>query len=563
VKAIPCASIAPRLAYWLAALALLSSSLALATPPAKPAPKAPASAPAPTPSPLSRQIQTLLESSPAIEETAPAEPGAAELPSLYRERNFQALWIAKGQPTARATVLRGLLAAADEEGLRPEDYQPAAIGRLWGKPDLDSQARLDLLLTRNSLHYALDLSRGRNAARHVELAESSPEPAKLPAALRKALDAPGLAHALKQQAPQHGFYQMLKRSLQDYRNLAQNGGWPQVPAGPDLQAGMSDPRIPLLRKRLALTEPTKFSPDNASSTRYDAALESAVRHFQKRHSLPDDGVIGAGTLAALNVPAEQRVHQIALNLERWRWLPVDTAGRQIWVNIPSFALLGLNNGAVELSMPVVVGKIDQQTPAFDERLEYLEFNPNWRVPSDIVLNEYLPELRKDPTSLAKKHLRIFLGGAKDAPEVDPRSVDWRLATPAQMERYVFRQDPGPWNALGTVKFMFPNKYNVYLHDTSEPRFFAKQRRAYSHGCVRVSRPYDLASWVLAKEETPWSLDRVQAAVASGDPLNVPLAKPMPVHLVYRTAWADENGNLYFPPDIYQRDEALAAALSGP
>jgi murein L,D-transpeptidase YcbB/YkuD len=533
-------------------------------PPSGKAVKPAAAAPSAARPELNRQIQRLLETEPAgnTQDGAAADSAEAELPGLYRGRSYQPFWIAGGKPTARAAALRSVLAAAADEGLRPEDYRAEDIGRLWQKPDPASLARLELRLTRTFIRYALDQQQGRNAARRLE----APIPAAtgaggLPTALRKALETPDPGGFLKRLAPRHPHYSALKQALRDYRAIAQAGGWPSIPAGPTLQTGMTDPRIPLLRQRLALTD-SAAATSPAAPNAFDPALASAVRRFQQRHSLPDDGIVGAETLAAMNLPVEQRIRQLVLNLERWRWLAVDPAGRHLWVNIPGFALMGLKDGHQELSMPVVVGKIDQPTPAFEERMEYLEFNPGWRVPLEIAVNEYLPELRKDPLSLAKKHIRLFRSADQDAPQVDPRGIDWSQATPASLERYVLRQDPGPWNALGTVKFMFPNKYNVYLHDTSEPRFFAKRRRAYSHGCVRVSRPYELAAWVLAQEPEPWSLERVQATVATGQQVNVPLAKPLPVHLVYRTAWIGEDGSLDFPPDLYGRDGPLAKALSG-
>ncbi len=527
-----------------------------------------AAAPNAIPLPMPRQIQSLLETVSAENKgdnqaSAASKALNASLLDLYRGRAFKPFWIAEGRPTPRAAVLRGFLEGSEEEGLRPEDYRVEQIGRLWRKPDNASHARLDLLLTEGFIRYALDVGRGRDTARAVEepAQSASGTDAKLNAAILKGLEAAEPGRFLGPRAPRHPYYLALKRALRDYREISRNGGWPTIPAGPTLRVGMSDPRIPLLRERLALTDPVTAAANPASLV-YDPALVSAVRHFQRRHSLPEGGIVGPETLAAMNVSVEQRIRRILVNLERWRWLAVDTAGRHLWVNIPGFVLLGLKDGSIELDMPVVVGKIDQQTPAFEERMEYLEFNPDWRVPLEIAVNEYLPELRKDPSSLAKKHIRFFLGPGKNAPEVDPRGIDWSQATPATMERYVLRQDPGPWNALGTVKFMFPNKYNVYLHDTSEPRFFAKHRRTYSHGCVRVGRPYELAAWILAREAEPWNLERVLATVASGQQVNIPLGQPLPVHLVYRTAWVDGDNSLRFPPDVYSRDGALEKALFG-
>jgi murein L,D-transpeptidase YcbB/YkuD len=513
---------------------------------------------------LQQQIERLVraESSPAGKDRdglAQAQDNAGLL-GIYRGRAFKPFWLSDGQPTPRAAILRAFLDGAAGEGLRPEDYSAMEIRRLWRQTDDGSRARLELLLTRAFVRYAEDVGRGRVEARRLEdpaFAEAH-EAGAIPAAIRKGLETPELERFLRLQAPQHSHYRQLKLALQRYRAIARKGGWKTIPAGPALQTGMADPRIPLIHRRLALTGDTAGA--NPASTVFDKNLETAVRHFQKRHYLPQDGVVGAETLAAMNLPVEKRIRQIVINLERWRWTSHDLSGKRILVNIPGFELVGLRDERIELAMPVVVGKIDQQTPAFDERMEFIEFNPDWLMPPAIAVSEYLPELQKDPAALARKHIRVFLDAKKDAPEVDPQAISWNRVTPAMMERYALRQAPGPWNALGTVKFMFPNKYNVYFHDTSEPWFFARHKRTYSHGCVRVSRPYELAAWILEGEASSWNPERIRATAACGVHATVPLEKPLPVHLLYRTAWIAEDGSLHFRPDIYGRDAALESSL---
>jgi len=513
-----------------------------------------------------RHLQEYLASArPAPAEPAPthAPKPTGEIEALYRSRGFKPVWLAEGKPTARATALRAVLEASADEGLPPARYRVAELARLWRKPDDANRARLELMLTEGLALYLEDLTRGRADLRALEQPSSrgqSTDRQVLQASLQKALDAPQLEPLLRQLAPRDTEYSQLRAALHDYRQIARQGGWTSLSPGPMLKPGMSDGRVPAIRKRLAITG--DFSGANPASTVYDADLGQAVRRFQGRHALPREGFVGAATIAAMNVPVEERIRQIAVNMERLRWSPTRATGKQIVVNIPGFDLVALRDARTELEMPVVVGKAYQQTPVFDEQMEYLEFNPGWLVPPGLAASEYLPELRQDPASLTRKHIRIFQGLAKDAPEVDPRSVDWNALTPATMIRYAFRQDPGPWNALGRMKFMFPNPYNVYLHDTSEPRFFGERLRTFSHGCIRLSRPEELAVWVLEDLVPRWDLARIRATVAAGSPATVHLPKAIPVRLAYRTAVFKGDSLLHFLPDIYGRDGVLERALPG-
>lgn len=517
---------------------------------------------------LARQIEKQLAAlRGTTSNTAAAAPSAtpqsgSDLEVLYRARKFKPVWLTGPQPSARASSLRTVLESAGEEGLPPARYRTDELARLWNKTDAVSRARLELLLTDALVKYLGDITQGRSDLRALEQTATQTnesESRSLKALVQKALEAPELAQMLRLLPPQDAEYQQLKHGLRQLRALALNGGWTSVAAGPMLKPGMSDTRIPAIRKRLALSG--DYSGASAASTAYDAELAKAVRRFQTRHALPHEGIIGAATLNAMNVPIEERTRQVIINLERRRWSPLRSNGRQIVVNIPGFELVALRDAQPELEMPVVVGKAYQQTPVFDEKMEYLEFNPDWLVPPALAAGEYLPELQHDPASLTRKHIRIFKGLAKDAPEVDPRSVDWSTITPATMIRYAFRQEPGPWNALGQLKFMFPNPYNVYLHDTSEPQFFAQRQRTYSHGCIRVSRPHELAAWVLEGVEPPWDLARIRAAVAGGQPAKVPLPKPIPIRITYRTVLVKDDALLHFLPDVYGRDAALSLALN--
>ncbi|MGY6213533.1 L,D-transpeptidase family protein [Methylolobus aquaticus] len=500
--------------------------------------------------------------SPAAE--TPSEPDCgSEVARAYSARKFTSAWLASTHPSSRAAALRSVLEASGDEGLSPSRYRTADMARWWARTDTTSRARLEIALTEGLCRYIRDITLGRSELRSVEQATTGANAAGVSALrvlLQKALDTSSLEALLRQLPPQDAEYQQLRTALRNLRQRLREGGWKDVVAGPLLKPGASDPRIPAIRQRLAASG--DFSGPLSSSTSYDAELTKAVRRFQGRHALPQEGIIGAATVSALNIPVEQRARQIIVNLERRRWNPSRSAGRQIVVNIPGFELVALSDTKTVLEMPVVVGKAYQQTPVFDEKMEYLEFNPDWLVPPALAATEFLPELQQDPTRLARKHIRIFKGLGKDAPEVDPKSVDWKTITPTTMVRYAFRQDPGPWNALGRLKFMFPNPHNVYLHDTSEPQFFNERQRTFSHGCIRLSRPEELAAWVLEGLDPPWDRSRIRATVAGGHPLTVPLAKPIPIRLAYHTVFFKDDPLLHFLPDVYGRDAALERLLLG-
>jgi murein L,D-transpeptidase YcbB/YkuD len=374
---------------------------------------------------------------------------------------------------------------------------------------------------------------------------------------KQALEAPDLLAFLKAQPPQHRYYSALIPALARYRKIQQNGGWSSIPAGNTLEVGANDPRVSTMRKRLSITG--EYAGAVPGSTIYDEELEQAVKLFQEHHFLTPDGKAGKGTIAAINVSAEDRVRQIIINLERWRWTSRDMEGTQIFVNIAGYHLAGLTDEVIDIRMPVIVGKEYHMTPVFSDSIKYLEFNPYWNVPTSITINEYLPQLQKNPNALSAKDIRIF---SKDKIEIDPNSVDWKNVSKKEMTSYRLRQDPGPKNALGTVKFIFPNPYSVYLHDTPNHAPFAQQDRAMSHGCIRLSQPHELAAYVLGSEDDSWTLERVKQVVDAKERKVVHLNKPMPVHILYRTVVATPDGVVRFGDDVYGRDRLLAKALFG-
>ena len=344
----------------------------------------------------------------------------------------------------------------------------------------------------------------------------------------------------------------LKNALSRYQQLAAKGGWPQVPAGPALSEGDRDERIPLLKKRLVAS--ADLAAPMGQGDYFDAILTEAVQRFQTRHGLTDDGIVGAKTLAALNVPISERLRQLAATLERCQPLPPVLERRHILVNIADFTLKLYEDGELLLSMPVIVGRTYRQTPVFNSRISSLILNPGWEVPHSIATKDLLPKIQKDPDYLSRLHFRV-LQGWNPGKEIDPASINWAKLSPKRFP-YRLHQDPGPDNALGRVKFPFPNPYNVYLHDTPAQELFQQETRTFSSGCIRLAEPLELAVYLL--QGTPLgSMDALTEAIDSGETRkSVAIPSPIAIHIVYMTAWVDQEGVIQFRPDVYNRDPAL-------
>jgi murein L,D-transpeptidase YcbB/YkuD len=491
------------------------------------------------------------------------------LPRFYERRLFGPAWSDARGPLPPAPRLLAALKTATREGLDPAAYH---LGRLEALLAGDRERRfapepsslsvrvdLDLLLTDAFLLHASHLLSGRVDPRtfdptwHV-VATPEVDFAEL---LEGVLRSGAVASALEGLLPTHPGYGRLREALARYREIEGGGGWPLVAEGGKLQTGDEGPRVEQTRRRLAVTGgrgPGGASPPET----FDAALEDAVIHFQRRHGLEADGVVGRETLAALNAPVSERVRQIEMNLERWRWLPRELGARHVVVNIPGFELEVVEGDQVVLEMRVVVGKPYRRTPVFSAEMSYLVFSPYWHVPPTIAASDILPAVQKDRGYLAQKGIQVFLGWGAEAEAVDPASIDW-TGLSARTLPYRFRQSPGPQSALGGVKFMFPNPYNVYLHDTPSRELFRRPDRTFSSGCIRLERPLELAAYLL-QGDPAWESETIGAAARSGQERTVRLPERIPVHLQYWTAWADRAGLVHFRKDVYGRDHLLDAAL---
>ena len=348
-----------------------------------------------------------------------------------------------------------------------------------------------------------------------------------------------------------GLLPALEKALSQYRRLADLGGWPQVPAGPSLHEGERNERISFLRQRLAAS--ADLAASAGQGDHFDPTLKEAVQRFQTRHGLTADGVVGGKTLSELNVPINERIRQLAASLERCQPLPQLQEPRHILVNIADFTLKLYEDGKPVLSMPVIVGKTYRQTPVFNGRITSLVLNPNWEVPHSIATKDLLPKIKKNPEYLDQLHLRVFRDW-KNTAAIDPATIKWADLSPTHFP-YRLRQDPGPDNALGRVKFLFPNPYDVYLHDTPARELFQKDTRTFSSGCIRIAKPLDLAIYLLRGTKLN-SMDALTAAIAREKTRQFVIPEPIAVHIVYMTAWVDREGIIQFRSDIYNRDPAL-------
>lgn len=485
------------------------------------------------------------------------------LRAAYALNNYAPRWLHDGQLNAEGKDVLDIIAASSSEGLDPRDYDLD-----WLNQQAESlqsqdtggqtQARFELGLSIAFARFLHDLHAGRVAPRESGV--------KLDVSLREAEASHLIKRAFGDEAadrvytaarPRFALYDRLKASLAHYRELAAKGNRSELPAlEKSLKPGESWRGVPALARWLAFLG--DYQGTRISSNTYSPALVSAVKQFQLRHGLADDGVIGRGTYTALTTPISQRVRQIELSMERMRWLSENLAGqRAIVVNIPQFLLWGFpgKTEASSLSMDVVVGQsVDHNTPVLLDEVETIIFNPYWNVPSSIAKKELLPKLRKDPTYLISQNMELVGGGQVLADVPTPELLD-ALAR----GEYRIRQRPGPGNALGRVKFEFPNNDAIYMHDTPSRGGFYQSRRDFSHGCIRLSHPERMANFLLS-EEPRWDAKRISEAMSSPEQVTVHLREPVSVLLFYTTSIVDTDGKAVFLEDIYGQDSKLDQAL---
>lgn len=478
----------------------------------------------------------------------------------YEFTGYRGVWFDAVGGAEKAEALLAALEAADRHALPVDRYRlpivRAAVAAA-GSADPAARAAAELALSRSFLTYARDLSSGvlepRAVDRELHVFPERPDEALL---LDRMAAAPSADAVLASLAPANAEYSRLVDELAALRGAPLDLWGAQVPDGGSIRLGERGSRIESMRARLIAMGDHAPTRDGIEPDVYDVALEESVRAFQRRHGLNDDGVAGRRTIAAMNVDVSQRIDQIVVNLERMRWLNKDLGERHVYVNQADFTVRLMDRGEVAFQERVVVGKARKhRTPEFSDQMTYMVFNPIWHVPRSIATEEILPKLQEDPEYLLKKNMRLVAPGG-DAP--DPLFTDWSLYTQADFP-YRIKQNSGGGNALGRVKFMFPNQFAIYLHDTPSKSLFRKDGRAFSHGCVRVQDPMAFAEALLAPQrDDPAAY--IQRLLRRSGEVTVNLAEPVPVHLTYRTAWIDDAGVRQYRADVYGRDGRVLAAL---
>jgi murein L,D-transpeptidase YcbB/YkuD len=474
---------------------------------------------------------------------------------LYEQRAYAPVF-----DNGKIRDVMGGIEAMRAHGLDPEDYHRGALTALVdaaGPLSPQARADLELVLMDAFLRMASHRAYGKISPATLDPNWNFRRPLVTSDPLREleaAVGSDSPTGHLDALLPEADLYRDLKAALARYRAIAAAGGWPRIEPGPALKLGMTDPRVRRLRTRLRATgDLTGSDPQHAEH--FDADLMDAVERFQRRHGLAEDGVVGPATLAAMNVPVTRRIDQLRVNLERARWVQRDLPADFVLVDIAGFRAYLVRGGKVTWTARVQVGKTYRETPVFRDAIEYVVFNPTWTVPPGILRKDIVPQAREDPDIIRQKGLKVL---TREGTEVDPDSVDWSAADGFP---YVLRQDPGPDNALGRVKLMFPNEHLVYLHDTPSKDLFEREQRTASSGCIRVERPLELVELVLSGTEG-WDRAQIDQVIDSQRTTRVDLAEPLPVLILYWTAQVLDDGRVSFRRDVYARDEPILAALDG-
>ena len=477
-------------------------------------------------------------------------PSQTTVGDFYTKRGNHLIWSdATGKPVAGAATLIAALRRAGEHGLDPDAYAVDRLDSFSKESSAEGLADFDLLATTALLRYASDLATGRVHPDEVQSDwKTNPPDLDLGTLLDEGVLRNELEKLFESLPPPHAGYARLREGLGKLREVERAGGWPSIPPGPKITKGSR-------AGWRSATAARRFCTAPAAGDRYDAALASMIKRFQTLHGIEPDGVVSDRTLEELNVPVDQRIRQVELNLERWRWIPRDLGDTHVLVNIPGFDLELTQGRDAPWRTRVVAGKAFTPTPVFSDRIVAIVVNPPWNVPESIAVNEYLPELRKNPSALARHGIKILEGSGEKAHEVDPARVKWE-SVDADHFPYRLRQDPGENNPLGRLKFDLTNDFHIYLHDTPGDAAFDRSGRDLSHGCIRVQNALELADRIAGDA----AKDKIHEALEQPEERRVELDAKIPVHIFYWTAWADEAGELHFAPDVYGFDAPQRAAL---
>jgi L,D-transpeptidase YcbB len=467
---------------------------------------------------------------------------------FYHQRSYAAAWSGRKGLLDRGRSLHESIGRSAEDGLPPEKYRHDVAARLLAAVEVKERserlpdslvvrylADLDVLLTEGFNRYAWDLVTGtidpQEAGIDWRIATEVPHEQVVLNNVLEGRDPQEVVAFLRPSIPH---YERMRVALADYRAAAEAGGWPQVPEGATLKEGERGAAVAVLRERLvrgADRREAELARANAADpTLFDTSLAEAVKLFQRRHSIEADGSVGAGTLRELNHTVEERIAEMKLNLDRWRWLPNHLGERFVLVNIAGFEMEVVEDGRAIETMNVVVGRLDRQTPVFADSIQHVVVNPYWNVPDGIFAKDVRPAMERDPSYLVNNNMEMVNGRV--------------------------RQKPGPKNSLGRFKFIFPNEFDVYLHDTPQGELFSRTSRDFSSGCIRLERPEDFARLLLDKQ-TDRGAAQLDPLLTNWNERWVKLDRPLPVYLLYFTAWVEEDGTVRFHHDVYGRDEMLS------
>lgn len=491
-----------------------------------------------------------------------------DLLDFYRNRGDQPVWVSSNGPSEAARELVAAIGSADQHGLFPRDYHFSCLSEWLKTPPADHSpsaakelAGLEIVLSDAFVNFATHLAVGKVDPETIHPQWISPkkktEVFQWLATIRTPQD---LGRILETIAPGSQAYRASMIEARRLRRQIAGGQWQEIAPGETLRPGDRSPRVAQVRARMvdeADLLPSAEPP--LDETLFDDALARAVVRFQNRHGLSPDGVFGPLTLAALNRSPQDRLRCVLVNLERWRWIPRDLGRRHIIVNSAAFTLEAFRQGRKVLEMPVIVGEAYTRTPAFSKDMTYLVVNPYWNVPPGVLARKILPKIKRNPGYLAANHFELLRGWNQPAEPINPNRIDWSTVHPGNFPGRL-RQRPGPWNSLGRIKFIFPNDFAVYLHDTPDRHLFDRTDRAFSSGCIRVKRPIELALFAL-EDDPSWNRERLEQVLAAGRPKTISVKEPVTVHLQYWTFWIGDEGEAQYRKDIYSRDGVLWNALN--
>ncbi len=468
---------------------------------------------------------------------------------VYLTNNFDPYWL----DTKKINEFLSIIEKCQDEGLNPEDYHLSDIYELKERDSGENNANLDIILTDAFLLFTSHILSGKTNPVTIDPEWHVIKTDKNPVKYMYQIKTKNITEIISEILPKNKNYEALKNKLKLYREYGEKEIKVRIPKGQILKPGMEDHRIMLIRESLTLTKDYTFE-RKSNYDYYDDTLKTAVINFQKRHGLEALGTIGDQTIEVLNMPFSERIKSIEVNLERLRWLPQELPNYYCMVNIVNYELEVVENNVIARTHKVIVGKPFRKTPVFSSTMQYIVFNPTWTVPPTILKNDLIPEIIKNKEYLTRKKIDVYNSFGE---KLNPDSIDWKSKI---VYSYTYRQEPGKDNALGLVKFVFPNKFNVYLHDTPGKELFNKTERAFSSGCIRVQQPLELAEYLL-KDQKGYSLQELRKITETAKTQTVILCGKPEVYLLYLTTWVDDNSQINFRKDIYERDDRLYKALN--